>query len=190
MKKIQLLSIILVISLLFCSCQNPSRRIEGIEYFFDGESEFEINVWILPSDDFLERFDYTNAEYCFDVKYKHYLSMLGNERSLIAINYEQSSYEDAKAFCLQEMVLSDSNRVEYNGYTFIENIRIAKDPTGNSYSSQFPQYYNMFAYNDNLQCLIFIGRYDLQMDHSVTAQDILSNWGEYLNEQFSDIYSF
>jgi hypothetical protein len=76
------------------------------------------------------------------------------------------------------MRLSDSNILEYNGYTFIEN---AVENTNHV----FPSWFQMFAFNDKTGTLVFLGIY-LDGHSSEDAQEVRDYWGSFVEQYFSD----
>ncbi len=190
MKKIKTGIVFLLISFLFSSC-SQTICYDGFEiYRPEAHSEVELNVHLLPTNDFDSRFEYVDIDYHFRAHYKTPLSLIGTEKTIVIIEYEQSVYEKAKEFCLEEMKLSDSNIIEYNGYIFIENIKlaVAQDRYKNG-SSTYPEDFNMFAYNEELNVLVFMGYYNAKYS-AKDAEYVSANWGEFLEENFSDLYDF
>jgi len=193
MKKFFVILLVVITLLFLCSCNsfNDVVYYEGIESFRSTQGGLEVNVHILPSDDFFERFKSVDAKYYYKADYKSMLSIVGMERSVVVLQYDRDVYETAKVFCQQEMMLSDTNVFDYYDYTFIENIKLAvgQDRFDDGENLEFPYWSNMFAYNDNDCTLAFLGCYfptEYRNDLSIT-QD---NWGEYLEDTFSDLYEF
>lgn len=192
-KKLNVIFLCCLMVLTLCSCgdrfngekYSEKFNVDGVENFEVNEGDFELNHYILPSMDFLENFSCLDVDYHYRRKFKTWLSIVGTECSLIAIQYEQNNYESAKEYCLQNMQLLESNCVEYNGYTFIENTELATKQNRTS----FPKWFNMFAYNDKLNCLVFMGFYgeDYWVDD---AQEVKDNWGTFLEKHFSDVYDW
>lgn len=182
-KRIALIVFFCVVFLAFCSCGMNSEQynVDGIENFETGESSVELNYQILPSEDFLEDFEYTNADYHY--RYGGFWLLIGfsEECSLISVQYEKEEYKEAKSYCLQNMQLVDDFCLEHNGYTFLLNTQQL---------DRFPSWFNMVAYNDSLNCLVFMGFYD-DYDYSTDdSQSVQSNWSEFLEKHFSDIYDW
>lgn len=163
----------------------------GIENFnkFDGPSE--MNIDILPSDDFIENFEYVDAQYVYRECYEGWWDVIADEKSIVVIKYDESNYMAAKEFCLNEMNLSETYTLQYNNYVFKENVATAIRYC--TYSDDgvhsFPQRFNMVAYNDNLNTLVFFGCFFSGYTDK-DAMFIISQWGEFLNIHFSDVYSF
>ena len=166
-------------------------KTDGIQNFnkYDGPSE--INVDILPSDDFIEKFEYIDAQYFYRECYDGWWDALADEKSVVVFRYDENNYNAAKEFCLNEMNLSDTYTLEYNGYVFKENIATAIRYSVYSVDDvhSFPRRFNMFAYNDELNTLVFFGCFFSGYSDD-DAMLIISQWGEFLDANFSDLYSF
>jgi len=189
MKK-RLLSIALLLTVCFCSCDaNNYICVDGIENFKTVQSNYELNNYILPSDDYLEQFEFLTAEYHYREIYESWASIIGVEKSIVTVIYSPEVYNKAKEYCLQEMQLDHLNTIDYNGYTFIENIHltVAQDRYGEI--NGFPRWFNMFIYNDTKHCLLFIGYYNSDYT-SGDAQAVSENWGQFLIDAFGDVYIF
>ena len=197
MKRLMAILLCCLMVLTLCSCgdrfngekYSEKFNVDGIENFDKFEGSIEINQYILPSDTFLEEFNYLDIDYHYRNNFKTIFSIFGTERSLITIHYEQEEYQQAKEYCLQNMQLLESNRVEYNGYVFIDNVKLKTLRNNNITRSEFPHYFNMFGYNDDLNCLVFIGFFgeDYWVDD---AQQVKDNWGAFLEKHFSDVYDW
>ena len=174
------------IALLFCSCSSE-YSVDGYENFQVNHSHYELNNYILPTTDFVDIFQNIDVEYFYREEYKSANQFV--ERSFLVINYEKAIYEQAKEYCLQNMQLSGSGYMEYNGYRFVENIKLAKMQNRYETPGSFPHWFNMFAYNDNANCLIFMGFYSPDYS-SDDAQNVCDNWGEFIEKHFSDIYDW
>lgn len=171
--------------LLLCSCSRE-YSVEGYKNFSIHHSDYELNHYILPSDDFVETFQHTKIDYYYREEYSSIVDFAS--RTFVVINYEKDVYEQAKEYCLENMQLSESVYIEYNGYTFIENIELAVKQERYGEIS-FPRWFNMFVYNDDLNTLIFIGFYGTEYSNE-DAQDIQNNWGAFLEKHFSDLYDW
>ena len=182
--------IVLICVLLFaCSSCNEKYGLDGIENFQENHSDYELNVFLLPTKDFIREFEYVDIDYHYRAEYETYFSIGGTERTLVVVEYRQEVYEKAKAYCLQNLQLSETNIIEYCDYTFIENIALPINQDRYGQINSFPKWFNMFAYNDELKTLIFIGFYSPDYT-SADAQNVRDNWGAFIEKHFSDIYSF
>ena len=201
MKKTKLLVIILLLVGVFSSCASTNSNsiknynriisVDGVENFDVSDGNYILNYHILPTNDFIDRFKYVDIEYHYREHYESLLDFVGYEKSIIVINYDEKVYESAKDFCLREMELSETYALMYNDFVFIENIELAvgQDSYRDDFVYSFPQKFNMFAYNDELQCLIFLGYYCPDFTNE-DAMLTIKNWGEFLENYYSDVYSF
>ena len=174
--------------LFFTSC-SEKIGVDGIENYQDNHSHYELNAYLLPSSGFIEEFEHIDIDYHYRAEYKTYFSCEGVERTLLVVEYGQEVYDEAKMYCLQNLQLSESNLLEYNDYLFVENIELAVKQERYGKASSFPQWFNMFAYNDDLRQLIFMGFYSPDYS-SKDAQNVCDNWGEFIEKHFSDIYDW
>ena len=148
----------------------------------------ELNLFLLPSDDFLECYETIDVKYNFRKHYKSKLDIAPTETSLIVAVYDNEIYAKAKEYCLNEMLLSSDIIINYNGYVFVDNNELAIEPDDNK-NSRFPRWTNMFAYNDDKCELVFMGFYD--GSYSVNDADVvIAKWGDFLDKHFSEYYDF
>ena len=104
---------------------------------------------------------------------------------IITAQYEPDVYEEAKEFCLQSMTLQEVGVPDYNGYHFIENIKLRPNPDG---MSNFPWCYNMLAYNDTECKLAFMGYHSPYLTTKETDRmKIVNSWPEFIEELFPEI---
>ncbi len=174
MKKSSIFILVCVILLSFCGCQKI--EIDGVENFDEADSSMSLNSSLLPSEDFFDKFEYVDADYKYRAEFPMYFAP-GTERSIVYVEYEAETYEQAKEFCFQEMMLWD-NIQEYNGYTFIQNM-----------GYNFPKHFMMFAYNDSNCRLVFIGLYTIEHSED-DAQEVSENWGDFVEHYFGDLYDW
>ncbi len=201
MRKISLIiSVFLLLSFL-CSCTNKGKEVEktynhivefdGITNFKSNEGNYELNAYLLPANEFINQYDYENIDYYYREHYEAYWDFVGYEKSIIIIQYNEDIYEQAKEFCLREMTLSENYTLEHKGYVFRENVKLAteQDRYRDDFVYSFPKRFNMFAYNDDLKCLIFMGFYcpDYTNDDAMLT---IKNWGQFLDRYYSDVYCF
>jgi len=185
MKKI-IIFLLCFATVFLCSC-GSEYSIDGYENFQTSHSHYELNHYLVPSLDFTELFQYTDIDYYYREEYNSLFDF--TERSFLVVKYEKQIYEQAKEYCFQNMQLSDTNFVEYNEYVFIENTELATKQDRNGTLSSFPNWFNMFSYNDNSNSLLFLGFYNSNYT-SDDAQNVRDNWGAFLEKHFSDIYDW
>ena len=186
MKKTLFAVLLASLAVLLCSCgEHTVVSVDGIDNCdLKLDSDFELGWYIIP-EGFLEKFEYTDADYHFRVKTR-YLPLFNERESMVLeIMYDPDIYIQAKEYCLQEMELSDTVIIEYNGYTFMDNVEIAEkfDHYG------YPRWFNMLVYNDDLNRLIFIGFYGADYFKD-DLEKVTENWGQFLETNFSDLYDF
>ena len=201
MKKISLVITLFLLLSSLCSCTNKNVddeiiydriiKVDGINDFKNNEGNYELNVYLLPTDDFVNRFDYTDIDYHYREHYESNIDFVGYEKSIVVIKYEENVYEQAKEFCLQEMTLSENYILEHNGYVFKENVELAieQDRYREDFVYSFPKRFNMFAYSDSLNCIIFLGFYCPDYTNE-DAMLTIKNWDQFLYRYYSDVYCF
>lgn len=178
----------ILLACLLCSCSH-TYSVDGYEHFDKKESHYELNHYILPSDDFVDLFSNVGIKYAYREQYQSIIRFV--EKSFVVIDYEAEVYEIAKEYCLQNMQLSDAEPLEYNGYIFIENIELAVKQNRYENPGSFPHWFNMFAYNDNKRCLVFMGFYGSSYLYPPDdAQEVREHWGAFIEKYFSDIYDW
>ena len=185
MKKVILYIVVMVaLTVLLCGCgEHTVVSVDGIDNCrLKSDSDYELGWFLLP-EDLLGKYEYLDADYHFRVKTCYIPWFSDSETMVLEVTYEPEIYIQAKEYCLQEMELSETGIIEYNGYTFIENLGL-KDVNG------FPRCFNMLVYNDDLNGLVFMGFVDY--DYYIINGDkyTTENWGQFLEEKFSDIYDF
>ena len=201
MKKISLVITLFLLLSSLCSCTNKNVddeiiydriiKVDGINNFKNNEGNYELNVYLLPTDDFVNRFDYTDIDYHYREHYESNIDFVGYEKSIVVIKYEENVYEQAKEFCLQEMTLSENYILEHNGYVFKENVELAieQDRYREDFVYSFPKRFNMFAYSDSLNCIIFLGFYCPDYTNE-DAMLTIKKWDQFLYRYYSDVYCF
>ena len=177
MKKV--VCLICCLACLLCAC---NVSVDGYENFSKMTSDYELNLYLLPSEDFSTQFEYVDIDYHFSEKHISLIEMY--EESLIVIAYDEAEYEQAKKYCLENMQLSKTNTIEFGNYLFIENDALFVGEHGEEKLNAFPHWFNMFAYNDALKRLVFMGFYGSAYTTD-DAQSIVDNWEEFLETYFS-----
>ena len=163
----------------------------GMDCFDISDGYVELNVFILPSEDFLTRFQPVAADYHFAVIYEHTYTLVGEELSIITARYDPSTYEEAKAYCLNNMMLQEIEVPDHNGYHFIENIEAATREHESLKTDKvlsFPYCFNLLAYNDTESSLAFIGCYEPSLTSKESDREkVVNNWVAFLAERFPEI---
>jgi len=190
MRRVLAVFISLVLIVLLSGCrifEDDIITINGIENFDFKESDVELNLYILPSEDFIERFEVVDVDYHAVKHYDNQFGMICDEFYVVCATYDEATYNEAKEYCLSEMTLSSEIIIEHNDYVFVENIKLAIEQNGNK--SEFPKRMNMLVYND-IKCeLVFMGFYGTDYYYD-DVDEVVANWGGFLNEHFSELYDF
>ena len=157
MKKLFLAVLIAALAFLLCSCgEHTVVSVDGIDNCnLEYDSDFELGLYLIP-EGFLEKYVYLDVDYHFRARAVYLPFFSERETMVLSVTYTTDIYTQAKEYCLKEMELSETHKIEYNGYTFIDNIELVTKLTDYGY----PRWSNMLVYNDNLKCLIFLGFYD------------------------------
>ena len=196
-KKLLLVVCAALMICLLAGCQE-TVRIDGLDRFHKEQSDLEVTLKLLPSDNFLDRFSYINGDYHYKLVAKSYISPETCEQAIVVLEYDQETYQRAKNHCLKVMRLSDTNKKELNGYQFIQNICMPigyaesstlylESPESNPYS--YPEWFNMLCYNDEKQLLIFLGfQCSSVMDDAIPEK--MENWGAFLDEFYGEFFDF
>lgn len=188
MKKLIIVIVLLFICTILSSCGTGYRvDVEGVENFDIKEGYVEINVHLLPIEDFLEKYPNVSAQYNHKELFNSRMSIAATECSLIVAKYDLEQYVQAKAFCLQNFALINS--FAYNDYVFAENILlpIGQGRVENNKVLHSQEWFNMFAYNDEDCCLLFVGANILDGIEENTKTDPVA-WGEFWQEYFAEFY--
>ena len=138
---------------------------------------------------FLTKYKYIDGDYRYTYKDDGWLYHT-RETVLIWLRYEPEVYEEAKAYMLETVPLSEKYRYEYNGYCFIANLRV--DPLSQEDGDyiEFPEPLLMVCYNDAKNILLFNGLYTTGKQAEL-RKEILdsSDWGAFLKEYYP-FYNF
>lgn len=190
MKKGMILIISVVLCMVLSSCSMGDKiskvteyKNSGIENFHKHNSKSTLTSKILPTDDFLQEYSYTDADY---QHYDNGISTWGYEKILIFTQYNEQEYSSAKECCFEKFKLNEENKYESFGFSFIENITLYEKSKD---SSRFPESFNMFGYNDDSRTLIFMGYYN--GDPEDKEKDLLdSDFDQFLQDVFSEYYDW
>ena len=107
-----------------------------------------------------------------------------DERVLVYIKYDDDTYENAKKYAMENLILSDAPVEEYNGYVFYDNF------TNDGNEFKFPYMFNRLAYNDSNNTLIFLGLYCVHYDDDYLFRLYEYEWADLLEVMYEEWYSF
>ena len=152
MKKIVFVIIILLVTITLTSCF--PYKIRGISEFNVGNSSVTICEKLLPNEGFSEKFNSFNKDYLYYYAgYNFDLRMY--ESALMYFQYDKETYALAKNEMLNLCILSQETQFNYNEYNFYRNITDLNETYEKL--NGFPYEFNMIAYNDTLNTLVFMG---------------------------------
>lgn len=149
MKKALCILLCLAFLFLFCSC-HQTIKFDGLDEFSPADSEYSLCQRLLPSESFIDDFDYIDGDYEYRDYYEYYMPFYAREHALMYLIYDESNYLLAKEYMLENIALSSINVFSYNGYQFYENLNSPANV-------DFPYWFNMIAYNDEKCTLMFLG---------------------------------
>ena len=162
---------------------NSSANIDDPEYF-------------LPSVSFLQDYQYTEGKYYWrqDNYRKGYFGIYVNpEISFLCLQYEETTYYNAKEFMLKEIEPYNNKFYEYNDYIFYENSNfINLEAVNQTPESEMPEIFTMACYNDKNHTLIFIGFFS-EIFFELEAkyiENIEENWMDFIDQYFGECYDF
>ena len=183
-KKVTCLIIMCVYSILLFSCYPYIKS--GIENYDPSNSTVSLLSDFLPSDDFIEKFEYVDADYCFvdtGMSKDNY-----RETAIMNFEYSKDTYNEVKTYIFSKLIISEECNYEYNGYDFYVNLgRLDKWEDGHKNYDRYPYEFNMVSFNDEKRIVVFMALYI--PDHTLSEKDkellTFSDMGLVLEEYFS-----
>lgn len=180
-----LISIVFIVSVL--SACTPYQK-DGIENFSKYTCSVELTANLFPSDDFLQKYNYTQSDY-------HYIDtedwVWGYAKAFARLTYAPEVYEAAKQHCLDSFVLSEEHTYRNSQYSFTEHLCYkSKNEAGEwVLQSKFPRHFNMFGFDDESCTLFFIGYYN--GDPNSAERELAQNdFYSFLSEVYGEYYNF
>ena len=160
-------------------------QISGIENYAPADSTLSLSKYLYPSEDFLSRFEYTDGDYHY---YYNGIMLDGYAVAFSVLRYCPDQYETAKQFCFQQFTDTDEHQYQVGDYFFIEHLCYDNKNDEGEYvvSCLYPEMFNMFAYNDSIHTLVFIGYYEPNSDFE--TQLALTDFEAFYDEHFSAFY--
>lgn len=124
--------------------------------------------YFLPSLTFIQDFNYVDGKFYWrdeDPLRGLFTTNVNPEISFLYLQYDESTYYNAKEFMLNKITPYDNKCYEYNDYVFYDNLNFIN--LGSTQKSNFSECFTMACYNDVNYTLIFIGFYSgtLQVHH-------------------------
>ena len=158
----------------------------GIENYSEYNSEYSLSRNLLPSSDYLQKFNYIDGDYEYiDI------GLTKREHEIMYLIYENNVYDDAKTFVFENLILSNNHRYSYNGYEFIENIGRKEYYDSSMTNEEFPYQFKMIGFNDEKNAIIFMAMRITPKDLTDKDKQLLTfeDMGAFLREYFS-FYDF
>ena len=182
-----LAKVVCILAIVFLMGALPvfKNQVSGIENYSPADSTLSLSKYLYPSEDFLTRFAYTAGDYQY---YYNGIMMDGYAVAFSVLNYSPEQYETAKQFCFQEFTHTDEHQYQIGDYHFIEHLCYEDKNEMDEFvvSCLYPEMFNMFAYNDSLHTLLFLGYYESNCDR--TTQLAESNFETFYGEVFAKYY--
>ena len=163
MKRLVSIILIMMFSLFVVGCYQDLEKNSLDEYVLQinqnkiGFSSVEIDHpdYFLPSLTFIQDYDYIDGKYYWredDPLRGLFTTNVNPEISFLCLQYDETTYYNAKAFMLEKIEPYNNKFYEYNNYVFYENSNFI-----NLHYRDFPEWFTMACYNDVNYTLIFIG---------------------------------
>ena len=186
-KLLSLMVLIILCCLISCDMGFSSPNLRGIDKYNEANSSVSLCQELLPSDDYLELFDYIDGDY-------HYIDNSGygfsvrDEQVLMYLTYNEDVYKTAKEFTFQNIYFLENYKYSYNGYEFLVNIcRKMEGRDSDIVKSEIdPYWFNMVAFNDEKNTIVFMGFYMPEELRTPEVKQLLTfeDMGAFLKEYF------
>ena len=158
----QLMGCFLMVTLIGCSLIEDGYwdDFEKYKKYEDaGNCDFETDMkrYVLPSMDFIDRFEYEEAKYyCFQKA--TFSPSSGYNFSYLYFEYTEPIYQEAKSYMISEVKPFDDHYEYYGDFVFYENSKaVEKHRTYMTIESEFPDWFWMLGYNDVSYSMLFCG---------------------------------
>ena len=179
MKKLSLILVFIVTLSLLCSCALGifDYSYYGIENFHPALSNVGVCRQLIP-ENFLESYEYEDGDFFYECDKNFSSKMI--DRALLYLIYNDTEYALAKECVLSQLSLRDTGEV-LNEYVFFENIRFTDEWF---IDHVYPYDYNMVAFNDNSNTIVFFGLYsDIARDNpdDSIASHVIKYYGDWYN---------
>lgn len=182
------LAVLIALFIVLGSLPIMETRIAGIENFQPADSSLSLSAHLFPSDDFPQRFSHTWGDYQY-----YYNGKLEPtyQTSFAVLQYTPETYQAAKAYCQEQFTLTDEHRYQLGSFTFIEHLWLTSENEDGEWlpGCRFPKYFNMYAYSDETNTLLFLGFYDGRIEEGNTGPQTSADFEALYNEHFSKYYS-
>lgn len=181
MKKILSLMVVFVLMLSLCACFD--LEINGLSEFNPYICDFELTLGLFPLDNYISRFEYIEGDFHFfetDI-------LQGYVETIAYFKYSPDIYEEAKSFCMDSFPFCENHQYEYNGFVFLEHT-LYSSGTSRQGLCCYPEWFNIFAYNDDTCTLVFLGYHnDDKYSDRVYAE---TDFPKFLEITYSEYFDF
>ncbi len=175
MKKILIYVLILIMTLnMLTSCSSicivEEKGIENYNYYTSG---VETTAYILPSKDFIIKYNYIDGDYYY---YNKFTLSVCIDKAFLFFEYDVQTYEEALDFSKENMPLLNENTFEFNGYTFIQqDVSIHSSEE----MSKFPEKFWMMFYSEERNIIGFFGYYQEADEQNIRADEDFEGFVKY-----------
>ena len=201
MKRLVSIILIMMCSLFVVGCYQDLEKNSLDEYVLQinqnkiGFSSVEIDHpdYFLPSLTFIQDYDYIDGKYYWredDPLRGLFTTNVNPEISFLCLQYDETTYNNAKAFMLEKIGPYNNKLYKYTNYVFYENSNFI-----NLHYRDFPEWFTMACYNDVNYTLIFIG-FDSGTLAGPSCLDIKylenmeDNFISFLEQYYGEYYDF
>ena len=173
--------ILLLCCMLLSSCAKSFRNFQsGLENFHPANSEVGVCDCLIPSE-MISSFQYLNGNYYKEETASGFYRNIC-ERALVYFEYDDTTYNDAKSYATENLILNENVFTEYNGYVFFINETYQHD-TG------YPRKFKVYGYNDEKNTLVFLGFY-VSVELYEEVDELSADWPAFLEKYYGEWYSF
>ena len=188
MKRYRRVLLVLLVAMVCggCGLLSDGCAITGIENFSPSLYSLGLTANLFPSEDFLTRFPYESASFdYYDTDSWTESPDWGVVRTIAVLRYSPEDYAQAKAFCMEQFVLSRERQLAHGGFTFAENNTYGAQHTSVDWG--IPKHFNLFGWQDESCELMFLGYYG----SAGTAMDMLpEDFSGFMEAVFGRYYDF
>lgn len=168
-----------------CGMLADDVAVTGVENFSPYLCSLELTADLLPVEDFLTRYPYTDGGFDYQDMGTWEHADWGVVRTAAVLSYEPEVYGQAKALCMEEFSLSQERQLTYGGFTFAQNNTQSERYANSSW--YYPKRFNLFGWRDESYELMFLGYYG----ETGTAMDMLpEDFGGFMEAVFGEFYDF
>ncbi len=201
MKRLISIILIMLCSMVLVGCYQDLERDSLDEYILNinqnkiGYSNVEIDHpdYFLPSATFIQDYDYVDGKYYWredDPLRGLFTTNVDPEISFLCLQYDKTTYYNAKEFMLKEIEPYNNKFYEYKNYVFYENSNFI-----NLHYRNFPEWFTMACYNDEKYTLIYIGFNSstlagLSCLDKKYLENFEGNWISFLEQYYGESYDF